>query len=316
MKILHLNDQAGVSCVLAKYQNKLGNDTKVIKVSDDKYGIYEYYRNYVQLVRQDEFIEKSLQEAKHYDIIHVHSLFGMIFYLRKKYGTSKKIILHYHGTDIRGIDNFDQRKRAFNENLLLLILKIIKNKKRQKKINRIAAHRLAQILSDNVLISQKDLSIYGKNAKYIPIPIDLDHFYKHENPNKRKALLFKTEASNMKKTLETISNNFNFSAEVHDRISNPIKYSKMPEFLNQYEIYVDIRFIKELLLEDLSTTSLQSLACGLKVITPQLKILDTFPLQHNPTQIVDRLLALYKQKQKSSLRIQIISNLLKATYQI
>ena len=54
MKILHLNDQAGVSCVLAKYQNKLGNDVKVIKVSDDKYGIYEYYHDYVQLVRQDE----------------------------------------------------------------------------------------------------------------------------------------------------------------------------------------------------------------------------------------------------------------------
>ncbi|HSF50865.1 MAG TPA: hypothetical protein VLA74_08910 [Nitrososphaeraceae archaeon] len=306
MKILHLNDQAGVSCVLAKYQNKLGNDAKVIKVSDDKYGIYEYYHNYVQLVRQDEFIEKSLQEAKYYDIIHVHSSFGMIFSLRKKYGTSKKIILHYHGTDIRGSDNFDQRKREYNENLLLTILKIIKN----KKINHSSRQRLAQILSDNVLISQKDLSIYVKNAKYIPIPIDLDHFYKNENHNKRKALLFKTERSNIKKTLETITNNFNFSVEVHDRISNPIKYSKMPEFLNQYEMYIDIRFIKELLLEDLSTTSLQSLACGLKVITPQLKILDIFPPQHNPTQIADRLLKLYKQK--SSLRIQIISNLLRA----
>ena len=159
------------------------------------------------------------------------------------------------------------------------------------------------------LISQKDLSIYVKNAEYIPIPIDLDHFYKNENYNKRKALLFKTDTSNIKKTLETITNNFNFSPEVHDRISNPIKYSKMPEFLNQYEMYVDIRFVNELLLEDLGTTSLQSLACGLKVITPQLKILDTFPLQHNPTQIVDKLLKLYKQK--SGLRLQIVNNLLK-----
>lgn len=308
MKILHLNDQAGVSCVLAKYQNKVGNDAKVIKVSDDKYGIYEYYHNYVQLVRQDEFIEKSLQEAKHYDVIHVHSLFGMIFHLRKKYGTSKKIILHYHGTDIRGIDNFDQRKKEYNENLLLLILKVIKNKKKKKSINRIARHRLAQILSDNVLISQKDLSIYVKNARYIPIPIDLSHFYNHQNSNKRKAFLFKTEASNIEKTLETITNNFNFSAEIHDRISNPITYNKMPELLNQYEMYVDIRFIKDFLLEDLSTTALQSLACGLKVITPQLKILDTFPLQHNPTQIVDILSKLYRQK--NSMRKQIINSLL------
>lgn len=310
MKILHLNDQAGVSCVLAKYQNKLGNDAKVIKVSDDKYGIYEYYNDYVQLVRQDEFIEKSLQEAKYYDIIHVHSSSGMIFVLRKKYGTSKKVILHYHGTEIRGVDNFDKRKKEYNKNLLLMVLKIIKNKTKRKTINPSSLHRLAQLLSDNVLISQKDLSIYVKNAEYIPIPIDLDHFYKNENHNKRKrALLFKTDKSNIKKTLEIITNNFNFSAEVHDRISNPIKYSKMPEFLNQYEMYVDIRFVNELLLEDLSTTSLQSLACGLKVITPQLKILDTFPLQHNPTQIVDRLLKLYKQK--SGLRIQIMNNLLK-----
>ena len=129
MKILHLNDQAGVSCVLAKYQNKLGNIAKVIKVSDDKFGIYEYYRDYVQLVREDEFIAKSLQEAKYYDAIHVHSSFGMVFYLRMKYGTSKKIILHYHGTDIRGLDNFEDRKREYNKNLLLMIFGILINKK-------------------------------------------------------------------------------------------------------------------------------------------------------------------------------------------
>ena len=310
MKILHLKDAAGVSCVLAKYQKKLGNDVKVISVSNDKYGIYEHYNDYVQLVRQDEFIEKSLQEAKYYDIIHVHSSYGIIFVLRKKYGTSKKVILHYHGTDIRGLNNFDNRKREYNKNLLLLLLKIIKDKTKRKTINPSSLHRLAQLLSDNVLISQKDLSMYIKNAEYIPIPIDLDHFHKNENHNKRKrALLFKTETSNIKKTLETINKNFNFSAEVHDRISNPIKYSQMPEFLNQYETYVDIRYVNELLLEDLSTTSLQSLACGLKVITPQLKILDSFPLQHNPTQIVDKLLKLYKQKSGS--RIQILNNLLK-----
>ncbi len=243
---------------------RLGNDVKVIKVSDDKYGIYEYYKDYVQLVRQDEFIEKSLQEAKYYDIIHVHSSYGMIFVLRKKYGTSKKVILHYHGTDIRGLDNFDKRKREYNKNLLLLVLKIIKDKTKRKTINPSSLHRLAQILSDNVLISQKDLSIYVKNAEYIPIPIDLDHFYKNENHNKRKALLFKTKTSNIKKTLETITNNFNFSAEVHDRISNPIKYSKMPEFLNQYEMYVDIRYVNELLLEDLRYNLITILSMWLK----------------------------------------------------
>jgi hypothetical protein len=307
MKILHLNDQAGVSCVFAKYQNKRGNEAKVIKASDDKYGIYEYYNKYVQLVRQDDFVEKALQEAKYYEIIHVHSSFEMIFHLRKKYGTSKKIILHYHGTDIRGLDNFDQKKKEYNRNFLVIIFKVIENKKKNKKINRIAGHRLAQILSDNVLISQKDLSTYIKKAEYLPNPVDLEHFYNYGIRNKRKAVLFKTETSNVNKTLEIITNNFNFSAEIHDRISNPIQYSQMPEFLNQYEMYIDIRFVRELLLDDLSATALQSLACGLKVITPQLRILDNFPLQHNPTHIADRLSKIYKQK--TNFKKKIISNL-------
>ena len=171
---------------------------------------------------------------------------------------------------------------------------------------------MAQLLSDNVLVSQKDLSSFVKNSIYSPIPVDLEHFCKQDKPNKKKAVLFKTNVSNIEKTLEIFSRNFNFSVQVHDRMSKPIDYSKMPEFLNQYEMYVDIRFIKELLLEDFSTTALQSLACELKVITPQLKILENFPQQHNPEQIVEKLLKLYKQK--TSPKIQIISKFLNFRY--
>ena len=34
MKILHINDQAGVACILAKFQEKQGVKSKVIAIAD------------------------------------------------------------------------------------------------------------------------------------------------------------------------------------------------------------------------------------------------------------------------------------------
>jgi len=43
-KILHVWDQAGVACVLAKYQRRLGHDVKVIKRAGfDKFKIYSFH---------------------------------------------------------------------------------------------------------------------------------------------------------------------------------------------------------------------------------------------------------------------------------
>src|SRR6185436_3124143 len=84
MRILHILDAAGVACIYSKYQRKQGHDAKVIWNRDvlDKYGIYDFYRDYV---------------------IHVHGYIDILFELRKKFHRQKKIILHYHGTDIRGL---------------------------------------------------------------------------------------------------------------------------------------------------------------------------------------------------------------------
>ena len=89
MKILHINDQAGVACILAKFQEKQGVESKVIAIAD-KYGIKEYYKNNVIFVEKENFYTASLNESASYDIIHLHSVHALVYKLRRKYGKKKE----------------------------------------------------------------------------------------------------------------------------------------------------------------------------------------------------------------------------------
>ncbi len=110
MRILHVWDQAGVACVMAKYQRLQGHDSNVIRISGvDKYGINDFYRDFVSFVPIEEFVHSCIEKAESVDVIHVHSMTDILIKLRKKFGRSKKIILHYHGTDIRGLCEPDEK---------------------------------------------------------------------------------------------------------------------------------------------------------------------------------------------------------------
>lgn len=105
MKILHIHDQAGVACILAKSQRMRGMEAKVLSFNKiDKYGILKFYKAYVEMVERSNFIDYCISEAKKADIIHIHSLEELVIKMRKRFGNSKKIILHYHGTDIKGVE--------------------------------------------------------------------------------------------------------------------------------------------------------------------------------------------------------------------
>ncbi len=65
LKILHIHDQAGVACILAKYQRMNGIQTKVLSSNKiDKYGILTFYKYYVDLFDRSNFAEYCLSEAK------------------------------------------------------------------------------------------------------------------------------------------------------------------------------------------------------------------------------------------------------------
>ena len=64
MKVLHINDQAGVACILAKYQRINGMESKVLSLNSiltnykfDKFGIFKFYKEYVDIVEGTNFVD-------------------------------------------------------------------------------------------------------------------------------------------------------------------------------------------------------------------------------------------------------------------
>ncbi|WP_458720930.1 glycosyltransferase family protein [Candidatus Nitrosocosmicus sp. R] len=306
MRILHVNDEAGVACILAKYQQKIyGHDSRVIKLSRvDKYGIYEYYKEYITQVKTEEqFLNYVFKEAETMDIIHVHGRSDIIIKLRKKFSNSKKIIIHYHGTDIRGIKNQKLPHRSrLSDTIIRLILTYRKGRDTILLKKRIKLK--AQIVADAVLVSTIDLLNYtaSKNnvkAIYLPNPIDIEHFRPDikgfRKDFKSRALTIDNEATDTKMALKYLKeNNFDSEIKIHDRMKQTINYQEMPEFLKQFDTYVDIRYINNKLIPALSKTALEALSCGLNVIDHRLNNLRGLPPQHCPSNVTNSLSNIYK----------------------
>lgn len=262
-KILHVWDQAGVACVLAKYQRKLGCDVKVIKRSGfDKFKIYSFYgEKEFKTLLGSQFLNIAEKESKNFDIIHVHDLFNLIPRLKKKY-SNKKIILHYHGSILR---NTPANKR--------------------KKFESFA---------DEVLVSTPDLQEIT-NCKYLHNPVDIEHFSHrsiNEN-NKALSLLGQTE------TPELISNllkkhNISLNYETVSREKKPIFYNDMPNFLSNFEYLIDLKYINgKNIGKFVSMTGLQALSLGLKILNYDFKIIQGLPEEHKPENVVKKLMDLY-----------------------
>ena len=122
-----------MACILAKYQTKLGHNSKVIRRTNyDLYSIYEFYKDLVEFVDEKNYLDFCLKQAKNADVVHIHSRTDALLFLRKKLGDNTKIIMHFHGTDLRGL----KRKYTINDlfgNPKLLFKDINVSRIRQRK---------------------------------------------------------------------------------------------------------------------------------------------------------------------------------------
>lgn len=99
--ILHVWDQAGVACTLAKYQKKIGHEVQVIKQErHDELGFLKFYNEMFLDMDGNEFDEFAIDISKNYDIIHCHSVHDVARTIKETY-PEKKVFIHYHGSDIR-----------------------------------------------------------------------------------------------------------------------------------------------------------------------------------------------------------------------
>ena len=264
MKILHVWDIGGDSYIAAKYQQKLGHESDVIKNSGfNPYGLVEFYggKEFNQRFWVGEFYTFSILKARKYDLIHVHCLYKMIPSLRRLY-PKKKIILHYHGIDCR----------------------LTPPKKRVK----------AEAMADKILLSTPDLKEFVPDGVYVPNPIDVELF-SNETPKSDKAFtsLVRHHSKDLiEKYLKV--NNFDLEFDVINTNESPIRYEDMPNFMSNYGTYIDLKFTEYFtLIPALSNTGRQALAKGLKVLNYELKYLTGLPPEHRPENVVANLEKIY-----------------------
>ena len=304
MRILHVEDAAAVACILAKYQNQIpGCESRVIKFDKyDKFGFYEFYREYVTRVPSEEqFLNYVLEEAKSVDVIHIHSRVELIPKLRETFGKSKKIVLHYHGTDIRGINKQKLPHRSRQSDAAIRLIFMYRRAKGIVLLKK-RIHPKAQSLSDLIVVSTQDLLPHitakeGIRKIYLPNPIDSDLFNQNDsrtiedgNNSNGKAVTMDTEVTNIPWILEHLrKHNLNLDVEVYNRIKNPLKYSELPSFLRRYKTYVDIKYVNGKIIPALSKTGLEALACGLDVLDFDLRFRHGLPSEHCPLNVISKL---------------------------
>jgi hypothetical protein len=262
----------------------------------DKYGINKFYSDLIIFSSEQDFIQRSLREADSAQLIHVHSRIDVIAPLRERYGKSKKIILHYHGTDIRGLSSPTMHQKHSRLANILLNSKSILKKLIRRKSGNIARNRKAQLAADGILVSTPDLLKLVKRASYLPNPVDIEHFKPNDNRLNRgkRALTIRSEVTDIEWALDYCKrNNVDLDIETYDRTQNPVMYQDMPSFLKRYNTYVDIRLVNGKILENLSKSALESLACGLEVLDYRLQYLRGLPSEHDPSAVLSKLAKIY-----------------------
>jgi hypothetical protein len=219
------------------------------------------------------------------------------------YKKSKVIILHYHGTDIRGFSEEDNSQTSNLRNIL-------RPKNIVRKIRKRRLHIKAQRLANRVIVSTPDLLQLVKGSIFLPNPIDTDHFnnklVKESSVDVYKGLLVNSEVTDIKLAMNYCKRKkINLNIDIYDRTKNPICYKDIPNFLKKYDVYVDLRFVNQKLLKNLSKTALEALACGLRVLNYNLEYVEGLPSEHCPTNVIKTLSSIYLDKRKRTETIKL-----------
>ena len=105
--------------------------------------------------------------------------------------------------------------------------------------------------------------------------------------------MFDVSYIDKQKVLEAAGNNT--AITVLDREGATIPFAQLPQTLNRFSGFVDIRYHKQRgLLTDRSKTGLEALACSVPVLTPEGWI-TKLPERHKPEIVVKNLIAKYEE---------------------
>ncbi|MHA2243699.1 MAG: glycosyltransferase [Candidatus Hodarchaeales archaeon] len=268
LKVLHICNIAAVPQTLAKYQRKFGFQsdliTREIFLLPGATNVFPH----TKVVTGNSpriFGIKILIMARKYDIIHVHSFDKIIPILKRLY-RRKKIILTYHGSDIRERWNF-------------------KKKYYQK--------------ADVVTVATPDLKETApENVIYVPNMVDEDHFQR-VNPFIPGTVIHVNPGQGHEKALESAiktADERKLRLTVIDKSKYKFPHDIFPRLLELFEYYNEVKVNTrkgEGWLHFLSLTALQMLFLDGKVIFYGNDI-TSFPKKHDAHTVTEKWLEIYR----------------------
>lgn len=305
MRVLHVWDHCGVSALIAKELNRRGHYAVVLKRwdSSDRYSLGQDTFYDIILVGEKDvtpsysFVPKSLRRlgrelwhikrklwhikkvlkfyvtvmcfADYFDLVHVHSLICLFFLVPKR-----KLILHFHGDDIRQRPSL----KGF--------------------VDRLFSRLFLRLFSSRYTfyLSTPDLLRDCPSGVYMPNPVDVEHFSVNpRNFDVGTALYTENWHEKSCAWAKDMAERHGLLLTNVNRAKNDyIPYQNFPEYLANFEFFIDRHGI-----ESLSKTALEALALGLKVIRWDGKIVEGLPEEHLPENVADRWMEIYKEKLKT-----------------
>lgn len=205
-----------------------------------------------------DFYRAVYDECCKSDIVHIHSQDKLVPWVKMM---KKPVILHYHGSDIRG--KWPKRKQYWSR-------------------------------ADKLFYSTKDLNEDAPSyAEWFPNPVDTDLFYPILNHPDKDALTLSYNADIQAKELAE-KHGYNL-----ETLKREYKHNELPNLFRQYKAFIDIKHLKgakfnEAYYSSGSLTGLEALACGLTVVNPY-TIRTGLPFEHQASTASDQLFRVYRE---------------------
>lgn len=279
MKILHIWDTAGAGSIISRELQKMEiNSHTIAKKNLYNFDEKEKWQNRGNSTKPT--ITKAIIIAKKFDILHLHTIDQTIPLFKKIY-PKKKIVLTYHGSDIRSNHGRDS-SIDFQNN----------------KINQWHKRKKYWELADAIIVTTPDL-LEGapKEVKLIRPPIERE-VWKRQNPYEKNTAIYsrykKGKQGEADKLAYKWTEKNNIKLRTLDRKEKIIPYQKFPRFLERFEYYIDVKQGGGGdILEVMSGTGLQALSLGCKVYHNK-KIHKKFPKEADSKNVAKEYLKLYR----------------------
>lgn len=257
IKILHINNTAGVGFLIIKELSSRPYyrfDMSVYGKNDPFHFTPARYVSNGKII----YYFRTLLKAFKADLIHIHARDRFLKYLKS---LGVPLILHYHGSDIRG--RWREKEPVYRNATRVIV----------------ATHDLLQEAPEYVA--------------YIPNPIDRDHFKHLPKIEGNKAFTFSHDADDL---AHRIADKYGVPLDILPR---SVPYQDLPLVMAAYNYYVDVKRVNGETLprpgyDFLSKTALECLSRGITVLRNSDVITD-FPEEHDSKKVAESWDRLYRE---------------------